>query len=173
MSQTAGIGVVLPICAGVLAVLLLGRHWLIAGKLAIGFGLCLAVTYAFQAYAVKLGAVTFHPSGHVSMATFTFSAIACLLIGRAAMRPWLNALIVVVLGVEFGYARLHMSTHSSWDVVAGICIAAISLLLVARPSGWRLLNRADRVMVAAAACVMFSVAVTHGYLLDRLLRTLF
>ena len=66
-----------------------------------------------------------------------------------------------------------MSTHSSWDVAAGICIAAISLLLVAKPSGWHLLNRVDRVKVAVAASVMFSVAVTHGYLLDRLLRTLF
>ena len=126
MSQTAGIGVVLPIYAGVLAVLLLGRHWGTASKLAIGFGLCLAVTYAFQAHAMRLGAVTFRPSGHVSMATFTFSAIACLLIGRAAMRVWLNALIVVVLGAEFGCARLQMSTHSSLDVAGGVSASALA-----------------------------------------------
>jgi membrane-associated phospholipid phosphatase len=146
-----GGGVVLPIIAGVAAlVALVGKHWRLAGFLL--FALAVeSGTYRTTTLVVhrqrpdvprleQLPVDASYPSGHTAASIAIYCGIALLLTSRIADRSVRVAIWVVaaVVPVFVAFSRMYRGMHHPLDIVGGVLIgiAALSaLVLVTRASG--------------------------------------
>jgi membrane-associated phospholipid phosphatase len=146
-----GGGVVLPIIAGVAAlVALIGKHWRLAGfllfALAVESGSYRATTLVVHRQRPdvprleKLPVNASYPSGHTAASIAIYCGIALLLTSRIADRRARVAIWVVaaLIPVFVAFARMYRGMHHPLDVAGGVLIGIASLsalVLVTRASG--------------------------------------
>jgi undecaprenyl-diphosphatase len=144
-------GVVLPIVAGVAALIaLVGKHWRLAGfllfALAVESGSYRATTLLVHRHRPQVHRLenlpvnASYPSGHTAAAIAVYCGIAVLLTSRIANR-WVRAgiwLAAALIPMFVAFSRMYRGMHHPIDVAAGalIGIAVLSaLLLVTRAAG--------------------------------------
>jgi membrane-associated phospholipid phosphatase len=144
-------GVVLPIIAGVAALIaLIGKHWRLAGfllfALAVESGSYRATTLAIHRHRPgvhrleTLPVNASYPSGHTAASIAIYGGIALLLTSRIADRRARVAIWVVaaLIPVYVAFSRMYRGMHHPLDIFGGVIIgiAALSaLVLVTRASG--------------------------------------
>ena len=169
VSAVAGIGVILPLFLILAATIWLAGRPDIVWRWGAGFVLCLAGTYFLKWLDAQIGLDPIFPSGHVSMAVYTFGGLAFLLIGRGRRRDRLGWAILVAIGLLVGVSRVILTTHDWLDVIGGIALGIACLPLVGCPRQWTALSGRTRALLLLVFVVAAVPVTIYGAALDRVL----
>jgi membrane-associated phospholipid phosphatase len=169
VSAVAGIGIILPLFvvleAGLAA---LGRFDL-AWRWGAGFVLCFGGTYLLKFLDTVFSLRPIFPSGHVSMAVYTFGGLAFLLLGRGATREKFGWVIVATVGLVVGISRVILTEHNWFDVIGGIALGIACLPVVGCPRNWAALTVRARIVLGLIFVIATVPVLMFGPQLDSVL----
>ena len=169
LSAIAGIGAILPLFLVFFVVLLLFRRWDIAARWGAGFVVCFAATWLIKWVTEREAIGPYFPSGHVSMAVYTFGGLAFLLLGRGKSRERLGWLALGAIGILVGISRVALSAHNWFDVIGGIAVGIACLPLIGCPRKFPSLPWQTRGALALVLLLNLLPVLEYGPILDRFL----
>jgi len=169
LSAIASIGVILPLFLVFFIVLLLFRRWDVASRWGAGFILCFVATWLIKTVMERAIAGNYFPSGHVSMAVYTFGGLAFLLLGRGRHRERLGWLALGAIGILVGMSRVALHAHNWIDVGGGIAVGMMCLPLIGCPGKWPGLTWQARGALVLVLALMLLPVLRYGERLDHFL----
>ena len=162
----AGIGVILPLFVVLEAALIAFRRLDLALRWGAGFGVCLVGTYILKWLDQQADYPPMFPSGHVSMAVYTYGGLAFLLLARDKRSEIAGVLIVAIVGLFVGLSRVEITRHNWFDVCGGIALGIACLPLVGCPRRWPVLAPRARIALAIIFAIALIPVLRFGPILD-------
>jgi membrane-associated phospholipid phosphatase len=169
LGQIAGIGEILPLFLALALTLALSGRGDVAWRWAAGFVACLAATLILKAGTDLVWPGSLFPSGHVSMAVYTFGGLAFLLLGRGSAAERFGWIAVGTIAVLFGVSLVELTQHDWLDIVGGIVLSVGILLLVGCPRRWPALSPRAKALLALVFVLALIPVAKYGPRLDPIL----
>jgi membrane-associated phospholipid phosphatase len=136
ITNVGDLAVLLPLSAALLVWLLAGRSLPGAAWWVAAVALCMAGTALLKIYflACPIATELTSPSGHSSLSTLVYGALAVILAAKVGA-PWQRLAIAAVaaaLIAAIAASRLVLAAHGPLDIAVGIAVGAVSLLVFAQ-----------------------------------------
>lgn len=128
LSTIADIGVVLPLLAAAMLMLMARRDYEAALRWGTAFTVTVAVTGLLKSLLHDSPDLSHFPSGHVAVAVAFYGGLLGILSGVRRNNPGM-ALLLAVIALAVGWSRTELTEHTWTDVAGGFGIGAAALWL--------------------------------------------